>query len=234
VARRKDRLEALADEVGRAYGIKSVCLSADLSQMSDVSALILAIQAQGLEIDGLINNAGYSIGHRFEHTNWSQQADFIQVCVTTPTALAHAFLPAMVQRGEGHMINLASIVAFSPGAPGHTLYPAAKAYILKMSRSLAAEYGDKGIQITALCPGSTRSEFQHVNGMDQVIKSGSLPFIMSAQDVVEGAIKGNEAGHEVVVTGLVNQLAVAAMCLLPDFIITPLIRWGAKKYQLDQ
>ncbi len=234
VARRLDRLEALAAELTSANSVTVTCLDADLSDRAQVNHLLARIKEMNLRPDGLINNAGYSLAHTFAATTAQQQLDFIEVCVTTPTLLARELLDYMLDQGYGRIINVSSMVAFSAGASGHTLYPAAKSYMLKFSRSLAAEVGDKGIKVTALCPGSTESEFQHSNGMDAVLKTNPARFVQTAEAVVEAAIRANEAGREIIVTGLFNKIAVAAMTLLPDGLITPLIRWGAKKYQIEE
>lgn len=232
VARRRDRLDALATDLREQYKITATVLTADLAQRAQVEGLLAELKTHDLQPDGLVNNAGYSLAHTFSHTTAEQQLAFVEVCVTTPTLLAHALLPHMLAQGYGRIINVSSMVAFSPGAAGHTLYPAAKAYMLKFSRSLAAEVAAKGVKVTALCPGSTESEFQTANGMTEVLKDKPSRLVQSAQSVVEAAIRANEAGREVIVTGLVNKIAVAAMTLLPDGLITPLIRWGAKRYQL--
>jgi len=234
VARRLQRLEHLAADMIDRHGITAACIAADLSRRDDVTGLLSQFDAQGLRPDGLVNNAGFSLAHTFAYTTAQQQADFIEVCVTAPTLLAHALLPHMLEQGYGRIINVSSMVAFSPGAAGHTLYPAAKSYMLKFSRSLNAEVAAKGVHVTALCPGSTESEFQHANGMDAVLKNKKSRFVQTAGEVVAAAIRGNEAGREVVVTGLFNQFAVAAMTLLPDGFVTPLIRRGARKYQLPE
>jgi short-subunit dehydrogenase len=232
VARRLDRLEALAAELGDKHGVTARCVAADLSRREDVQNLL--DQLDGQAVDGLINNAGYSLAHTFSHTTTQQQVDFLEVCVTAPTILAHELLPGMLARGFGRIINVSSMVAFSPGAAGHTLYPAAKAYMLKFSRSLASEVAAKGVHVTALCPGTTESEFQQANGMTKVLDQKPKRLSQSTDSVVAAAIGANEAGREVIVTGLVNKLAVAAMTLLPDGLITPLIRWGASKYQIPE
>ena len=234
VARRLDRLEDLAAELIDRHGVKVTCRPADLARRDQTEQLITGLAAAGVTPDGLINNAGYSLAHSFAATTARQQLDFVEVCVTAPTLLAHAWLGGMIARGYGRIINVSSMVAFSPGAAGHTLYPAAKAYMLKFSRSLNAEVAGKGVRVTALCPGSTESEFQTANGMTKVLPARSSRLVQSAEAVVDAAIRANEAGREVIVTGLVNKLAVAAMTLLPDGLVTPLIRWGAKKYQLKE
>ena len=234
VARRINRLDDLAAELMDRHGVKVTCLAADLSKREQTERLLSQLHARGIAPDGLVNNAGYSLPQTFAATTAHAQLDFVEVCVTAPTLLAHALLPHMVHQGFGRIINVASMVAFSPGAAGHTLYPAAKAYMLKFSRSLNAEVAEKGIHVTALCPGSTDSEFSSANGMDAVLKKSPGRFTMAVGPVVAQAIRGNENGREVVITGFANQVAVAAMTLLPDFLITPLIRWGAKKYQIEE
>lgn len=234
VARRLDRMEALATELTAQYGVQVTPFEADLSSRHAMKELLVFLELKQIKPDGLINNAGYSLAHTFMKTTAEQQIDFIEVCVTAPTWLAHKLLPDMVARGYGRIINVSSMVAFSPGAAGHTLYPAAKAYMLKFSRSLAAEVAEKGVKVTALCPGTTESEFQQANGMTEVLKAKPKRSGQTAEAVVEAAIRANEAGREFIVTGLINQIAVAAMTLLPDGLITPLIRWGAHQYQIKE
>jgi short-subunit dehydrogenase len=234
VARRLDRLEALAADLTATHGVKITSLAADLSDRVQVNGLLTRIKEMNLRPDGLINNAGYSLAHTFAATTAKQQLDFIEVCVAAPTLLARELLDHMLAQGFGRIINVSSMVAFSPGASGHTLYPAAKAYMLKFSRSLAAEVAGKGVKVTALCPGSTESEFQHSNGMDAVLKTHPARFVQTAEAVVEAAIRANESGREVIVTGWTNKLAVFLMTYMPDGLITPLIRWGAKKYQIEE
>ena len=236
VARRLDRLKALAEDLGTAHGVKVTCLDADLGRREEVHRLIERVHDHKLHIDGLINNAGYSIARTFAATTAVHQLDFVEVCVSTPTHLAHAFLAPMLAQGHGRIINVSSMVAFSPGASGHTLYPAAKAYMLKFSRSLAAEVAARGVKVTALCPGSTESEFMTSNGMADKLGDtgghGPGRFQMTAERVVDIAIRANEKGREVVIPGFANAFAVALMTYVPDGLITPLIRWGAAKYQI--
>jgi len=230
VARRLDRLTALAGEIREAHGIEAEVHVCDLSDRDAVTALIAAIDGP---IDGLINNAGYSIAHTFAATTLDAQMAFVETSVNTPTRLARAFLPGMIDRGWGRIINLSSIVAFSAGAAGHTLYPAAKAYMLKFSRSLAAEVKDKAVHVTALCPGSTVSEFTHANGTEKAADHSPFRPLMPTQAVVDAGLRANDAGREVEIPGLFNKAAVAAMTLLPDALLTPLIRKAAKRFMIE-
>jgi uncharacterized protein len=232
VARRLDRLEALARQLETTHNITAFCVQADLSDPEAYQTIVAGLAAHGRSADILVNNAGYSLAHEFLATTETQQRDFVQVLVTSVVSLTHALLPGMVARGFGRIINVASMVAFSPGAAGHTLYPAAKSFVVKMSQSLAAEVGHKGVHVTAICPGSTQSEFARANGTDELMAKSGL-YTQTAQAVVETAIAANEAGREVVVPGLPNKIAVLLMKLLPHGLMAAIIRPQARKYILD-
>ncbi len=191
VARRLERLEKLAARLTSQYGIKCIPVRCDLSQILATDELRIRLQRDGLAPDILINNAGYSIARTFAATDWSEQRDFLEVSVIAPAALTHALLPKMIEKGWGRIINVASIAAFSPGAKGHTLYPAAKSFLIKMSQSLSAEVREKGINVTALCPGQTESEFADANGTRDVIARARM-WTQTAASVVESAIRANE------------------------------------------
>lgn len=229
VARRRERLENLAHELKSQFGIKCHVFTCDLADRAQTLALIAQIKSENIQIDGLINNAGFSIAREFHNSEINAQLDFIETCVTAPTILCHAFINEMRHRSFGRIINVSSMVAFSNGAAGHSLYPAAKSYILKMSRSMAAENSAMGINITALCPGATQSEFQTHNGMSAKMGKNNILKPMAAIDVVRAAISGNERGKEVIITGFANKFAVALMKFIPEFILTPIIRNQAKK-----
>ena len=123
VARRLDRLEKLAEDLQNQFQIKCYCFSCDLSKRNETLALVEKIKSQNIEIDGLINNAGFSVAREFHNTELSAQMDFVETCVTAPTILCHAFLPQMRAKKFGRIINVSSMVAFSNGAAGHSLYP---------------------------------------------------------------------------------------------------------------
>jgi uncharacterized protein len=231
VARRLDRLEALAAQLKAAHGIEAFCVQADLCVPAAYETIVATLAQKGRHADILVNNAGYSLAHEFTATSTRQQSDFVQVLVTSVVTLTHALLPAMVARGYGRIINVASMVAFSPGAAGHTLYPAAKSFVVKMSQSLAAEVGHVGVNVTAICPGQTVSEFSSANGTQELVAKGGL-YQQTAEAVVEIAIKSNEAGKEVVVSGWPNKIAVLVMKLLPDSLMAAIIRPQARKFIL--
>ncbi len=230
LARRRDRLEALATEIRSQHGVGIIVIEADLARADAIDRAAAAVKDSGRAgVDILINNAGYSLKQRFLATDWQAQAEFIATLATAPAAFCHRLAPFMVAQKWGRIINVASVVAFSNGAAGHTLYPAVKSFVLKMSRSLAAELGPSGVKVSALCPGSTATEFQAANGLAITGAKPPPGPVQTAEDVVAEALARNERGHEVIVTGLGNKIGVGVLRYAPEFLTTPLIRKMVEK-----
>jgi hypothetical protein len=232
VARRAERLEALAADLTAAHGIEAFAIPADLSRYEGHAPVLAAIAARGRAVDGLVNNAGFGIAHDFTGVPWETQRDFLMTMVLAACGLAHAVVPGMTQRGFGRIINVASIAAFAPGVAGNSLYPGAKMLLVKWSQSLDAETKGKGVKVTAICPGATESEFAHLAGIDKVADPTRRFFTQSAEHVAEVAIRANEAGRLVVIPGWHNRLAVALMRGLPEPWVRAAISAGAAKYRL--
>ena len=233
VARRGDRLEELGAELSARYGIEAFAIAADLSILDAEAPVMAALAERGRHIDILVNNAGFGIPRIFTDAPWSEQQDFLMTLAVTPCALAYAVIPGMAARGHGGVINVASVAGFSPGVAGNTLYPAVKGLMIRFSQALDAEYRDKGLKITALCPGSTRTEFTAEAGIDHLMDKSS-PFSQTAEVVVEAAIHGNERGRVVVIPGWHNRVAVALMRALPEPLVRAAINAGAAKYRLPK
>ena len=140
----------------------------------------------------------------------------------------------MVARGSGEIINVASLAGFAPGAAGHTLYPGAKSLAIKFTQALDAEYRDKGLRVTAVCPGFTLTEFAEVNGTQAIMDQAPRRFFQTAEQVVEIAIAANLRGKVVVVPGWHNKLAAALLRYLPESLLSAVIRRGAAKYHLEE
>ena len=234
VARRAERLHALADELRRSHGAQVSVLPADLADPAAPRQLFDALQKQGLAVDWLVNNAGYGVPGTFEASDWSVHADFLQVLLTAPTELAWHLLPGMRERGYGRIVNVASLAGHVPGSAGHTLYAASKAYLIKFSQSLALENRHLGVHVCALCPGFTWSEFHDVTGTRALV--GKLPRFMwqEAQTVVREGIEATERGEAVHVTGRVNRAIKALAKLTPDRLALWLSARESRRYrQLD-
>src|SRR5262249_38623075 len=152
-ARRRDRLEALAEELRAKHNVKALVVPADLSKPEAHEPILAALAAEGANVGTLINNAGFSLPRTDAETSWAEQRDFIMTLVVAVCDLTHALLPAMIARRRGSIINVSSMTALSPGGAGHTLYPAAKSFVLKFALSLDAEVRAKGVKVSCVVPG---------------------------------------------------------------------------------
>ncbi|MBP1473162.1 SDR family oxidoreductase [Frateuria sp. MAH-13] len=234
VARRTDRLQALAEDLHQRHGAQAHVLPADLADPTAPRQLVDALQKQGLTVDWLVNNAGYGVPGTFDASDWPVHADFLQVLLNAPTELAWRLLPGMRERGYGRIVNVASLAGHVPGSAGHTLYAASKAYLIKFSQSLALENRHHGVHVCALCPGFTWSEFHDVTGTRALV--GKLPRFMwqDADTVVREGIEAVERGEPVHVTGRVNRAIKALAKLTPDRLALWLSARESRRYrQLD-
>jgi short-subunit dehydrogenase len=232
VARRVDRLEALAAELSERHGVTVLPIGCDLSAFGAERTVMAAVAAQGRRVDALVNNAGFSIPQSFAAVPWEAQRDFLMTLVVSACGLAHAVLPGMIERGEGAIINVASLAGFAPGAAGHSLYPGAKSLAIKFTESLDAEYRRAGVRATAICPGFTKTEFAAANGTQAIMDGSPRLFFQTAEQVVETSIRANEAGRVIVIPGWHNKVAAALLRYLPEPLVKAAIRAGSAKYHL--
>ena len=233
-ARRLDRLELLAVELASAHGVQAFAIGADLAEMGAERLVLAAVAARGRVVDVLVNNAGFSIPQSFAAVPWARQRDFLMTLVVAPCGLAHGVIPGMVRRGGGAIINVASLAGFAPGVAGHTLYPGAKGLMIRFSQALDAEYRDKGVRVTALCPGFTLTEFAAANGTQAVMDSSPRLFFQTAETVVAAALRANDCGRVVVAPGLHNQLAALLLNYLPGPLVRGALRAGSARYHLRE
>lgn len=233
-ARRADRLEALAAELREQHAAQVTVLPYDLADPATPRTLCDELDRRGLRVDWLVNNAGYGVPGTFVANDWTTHADFLQVLLTAPTELAWRLLPGMRQRGHGRIINVASLAGHVPGPAGHTLYAASKAYLIKFSQSLALENRAAGVNVCALCPGFTWSEFHDITGTRD--KMNRLPGFMwlSAEEVVRQGIAAVERGDAVYIPGRVNRAIKTMVQLLPDRLALWLSARESKRYRNTQ
>jgi Short-chain dehydrogenases of various substrate specificities len=231
-ARRAERLEALATELRERHAIEAIVAPLDLARPDAAEALVGALEEQGLHIDLLVNNAGYGLTGYFDEQSWAAHATFIQVLMTAPTELAWRLLPGMKARGHGRIINVASLAGHIPGSAGHTLYGASKAYLIKFSQSLALETKGTGVNVTALCPGFTYSEFHDVNGARPLVSRMPAFMWMDAATVARQGLDAVEAGVPVYVNGTLNRFAKALFKLLPDRVGLALTERQGRRFRV--
>ena len=217
VARDAERLAHLASDLARAHHIQVRVLAADLS--NPLAPAQVFEQLQSTPIDILINNAGFGLRGAFAQTDWAADARLMQVNMTAPAHLTKLFLPGMLQRKQGRILNVASTAAFVPG-PFMAMYYASKAFLLSFSESIANEVKDTGVTVTVLCPGPTRTEFfEHAGiGGSKLLQSR----VMTAADVASEGYRAMMAGKTQVIAGVRNRwlmrgARIAPRGMLADF-----------------
>ena len=231
-ARRADRLAALADELKQAHGVAADCIAADLADPHTPAALCDELSRRGLAIDVLVNNAGYGVPGSLRSQPWQVHADFIQVMITAPTELAWRLLPGMRERRYGRIVNIASLAGHVPAPAGHTLYAASKAYLIKFSQALSLENRGTGVNVCALCPGFTYSEFHDVTGSRQLVSQMPKWLWMHADRVVREGLAAVERGDAVYIPGRVNRAIKGLIKLLPDRVGMHMAVRQGKKFRV--
>jgi short-subunit dehydrogenase len=209
VARREERLRELAADLERQHGVRAEVLGCDVADPDALARLRAAVDERGLEVEVLVNNAGFStVGD--VHENPDRQLGMVDVNVRALTALTCEFLPEMVQRGRGAVINVASVAAFQP-IPAQAVYAATKAYVLSFSESISSELKGTGVAVTALCPGPVATEFVEAAGFKKS-KEEMGPSLMwsTAEEVAKAAIEGADKGKRVVIPGVGNRATALA------------------------
>jgi uncharacterized protein len=202
VARREERLRALAEDLERLHGIRAEVAAADLADRAAVEALPGRIAERGLDVEVLVNNAGFTtVGD--VHLNPDRQLGMVQVNVEALLALTCAYLPAMVERRRGAVIQVASVASFQP-IPVQAVYAATKAFVRSFSEAVSAELKGTGVTMTALCPGPVATEFLEAGGFKT--ESPGPSFVWSTPaDVAKAGIEGAESGKRVVIPGIANR-----------------------------
>jgi short-subunit dehydrogenase len=225
VARRKDRLDALAEELHGEYGVRAETISSDLAKPNSRNRIPGRITELGLDVEILVNNAGFATGGAFYRSDPPREIEQVRVLVEAVVALTSAFLPAMVKRRRGAVLNVASTAAMQP-LPYAAGYSAAKAYVLTFSEAIHQEVAGKGVAVTALCPGPVDTEFWDQAGW-QVVGGVSFekafPSRPSARDVAKAGVDGIEHGRRVVVPGLPMRAAMLASRYVPHAVKLPVV-----------
>lgn len=214
VARREDRLAALKKDAADRFGVRTKVIVEDLSHIAAPRRILDELRSANLEVDFLVNNAGYGLSGGFMNNEWSSHADFLQVMVASWLHLAHGLLPAMVRKGRGRIVNVSSLASLCPEPPG-SLYAPAKCLMTSASRALRFDLLGTGVHCTALCPGFTYTEFHDVLGVREEMKS--LPKFMwqEARPVCIAGLAGVERNRPVVVPGAFNRMASVLCRVLP-------------------
>lgn len=217
VARRRDRLDALAQELSAAHGVKAHVVAADLMEPSAPQAILDEVTRLGLEVEFLVNNAGFGSNGPFWELDAARERGMIEVNITALVVLTRALLPAMVKRRRGRVLNIGSTAGFQPG-PYMAGYYASKAFVNGFTEALAYELKGTGVTATVSCPGATATEFAAVAGNDKskLFKAGA----MTAPEVAAEAYRAMHDGQPMIVHGLKNKLSAWSVGFSPRAIVT--------------
>jgi uncharacterized protein len=230
VARSADRLA----EIGGRLGAQAHPLPADLSDRAARADLLDRVTALGLTPDILINNAGLSTLGLVSRSVPEQELNLVEVDVAAVVDLCSRFLPGMVDRRRGAVLNVASMAAFGP-LPGQAAYGAAKAFVLSYTHSLRGELRGSGVSATALCPGPVDTGFGEAAGFSKEEADAALPPIMwkPAAQVAQAGIDGLAADKAVVVPGRINRVASALFRVAPPELLLPMLTRGHPAFKRD-
>lgn len=225
VARSRETLNSLQKELETACSATVEVFVKDLSKQEVPREVYQEVKEKGIEIDYLINNAGFGSYGLFYETEWDKEANMIDLNIRALTALTKLFLPEMVKRGKGRILNVASTAAFLPG-PLMAVYYATKNYVLAFSEALAEEVKGTGVTVTTLCPGPTRTGFQRASGIEnsKLVKNKKIP---DGREVAAFGYKKMIRGGRVVIPGFGNKLTDFFARLMPRKTVTALV----KKFQ---
>lgn len=232
-ARRKDRLDLVAAELRSRHGVETYVIPADLGDWEAHKAILAELAQAGRPVDALVNNAGFGVPQTYARVDWARHREFLMALVVNACGLAWDVAGPMAERGSGSIINVASLAGFAPGAAGYTLYPAAKSFAIKFSQSLDAELRHKGVKVTAVCPGFTKTEFSKAAGVEALMEQAPRMFWQKPEQVVQAALGANARGKVIEVPAWWNKLAAVALQTIPQPILSAMIRQGGAKYRLE-
>jgi short-subunit dehydrogenase len=223
VARNQDALEKLAAELRRENKIEVIVFPADLSLRETPKQIFEKLSAQKISVDVVVNNAGFGAHGSFVEMSLPRQLEMLQVNIAALTELTGLFLPGMIRRKRGGILNVGSIAGFLPG-PGMTVYYATKAFVLSFTEALAEELSGSGLKISVLCPGPTESNFGNVARGKKVrqMKTGK----MSAAAVAKSGHRAFRYGKIIAVPGIQNKFFIFLNWILPR----PIPRKMVKQY----
>lgn len=222
LARSADKLQELAEELRKSYNIAAHVMVKDLSNETDLNSIFQELQAENIEIDYLVNNAGFGHHIPFAELPWNEHQALMRVNMEALTQLTHEFLGPMLKKGKGRILQIASTASFQPG-PFMALYYASKAYVRSFGEALSKELEGTGVTVTVLCPGPTQTAFFEKAGMSsmRLLKAGQM---QSSEEVAQFGYKKMMAGKRTVISGWMNAFGAIAARFIPKGILLSLVK----------
>ena len=222
-ARREDRLDELAEERTAEHGIRAETVGLDVTDEKARRKLVADLDERGLMVEVLVNNAGFGSGGPFVELEAEQEAAMVRTNVEALIGMTGVFLPGMVERGRGAILNVASLIAFQP-VPFQATYGATKAAVLSFSEALHQEVKGSGVTVTAVCPGPVRTEFGESGGFGGADDKIPDRFWLDPDKVAADALNALENGDRVAVPGMRNQILALYGQHLPRSLLLPLVK----------
>lgn len=205
VARNKTGLQIAAEELEKNYTCRVTVFTLDLTLEDAPAELFRLVEESGIQVDVLVNNAGSGDYGLFALSEPAHQSSMLQLNVLSLTALTRLFLPGMIERGSGRILNLASVVAYFSGGPNWASYVASKHYVLAFTKGLSQELSESGVTVTALCPGPTATDFAGQAGVASTRVYHWIPQV-SPSKVARAGYLAAMSGRTVVIPGLINKI----------------------------
>lgn len=222
VARTQNKLEDLAHELTKTYPVKVKVISKDLTLESDRLSLFSELKSENIFVEILVNNAGFGLSGDFDQQPEARQLEMIDLNIAALTHLSRLFLPEMLKKKTGYLLNVASTAAFVPG-PLMAVYYATKAYVVSLSEALASEYKERGIRVMALCPGATRTEFQKIAAIENT-RLFKGPGVMEPKRVAEFGYEQLFKGTVVAIPGFRNKFLKSTVAFAPRSLLAKTIK----------
>jgi short-subunit dehydrogenase len=223
VARREDRLCALAAELADEAGVRTETIAADLGETGERERMIDGVSALGLDIEVLVNNAGFGGSGNVHRSEPERLREMVRLNCEALVELQARVTPAMADRGRGAVINIASTASFQP-IPGTATYAATKAFVLSLSEATHSELAKKGVTVTAVCPGPVKTEFMETAGLDEAHEKVPGFIWTDVEDVARQAVEGADSGSRVVVPGVMNRAGALLGQHSPRWALLPLAK----------
>jgi short-subunit dehydrogenase len=223
VARSKDKLEELKGNLEKEHGTKVRVLPKDLSNPKAPQEIFSELEKEGINVDVLVNNAGFAVYGMFSDSDWQKEAEMIQVNITALTALTKLFLKKMLEDKSGKIMNISSVGGFIP-APWYSMYHATKAYVLSFSEALANEVKGTGVSVTCFCPGVTKTLFYERANAEKSKALKSRVLSMDAATVARLGYKALAKGKVTAIAGLPMSLAVFFSRFAPRSLVARMAR----------
>jgi short-subunit dehydrogenase len=223
VARREDRLKALAEELGRQHRVRAEVVAADIASEDGRESLFAELESRGRDVEVLVNNAGFGSAGKFQKLDGDKETLMVRTNCEAIVALCAKYVGPMVDRGRGAILNLGSVAAYQP-LPYQATYGATKAFVLSFTEALNADLHGTGVSVTALCPGPVPTEFEENAGIDANWE-GIPSFVLTTPEYnAKAGVEGMEKGKRVVVPGVVNTASAAAGHYTPRSVVLSLVR----------